>query len=126
VRSCGDAPTTPGTSVRITAKSSQVSVGCDPAPPRAPPLCDDPEETVSMFVPIDAKVLATRAFAPSPIETIAMTAATPMITPSTVSSERVLLRARAARATCRVRHRLMMPAPRTVGRPPVPACGPPR
>jgi len=49
------------------------------------------------LLPIDVNAACTRALAPSPIATIATTAATPMTIPSVVRSARALLR-RSARA----------------------------
>ena len=50
------------------------------------------------FDPIAAKDSRTRAFAPSPIAIIAITALTPMIMPSAVNDERILLRSSARNA----------------------------
>ena len=47
---------------------------------------------MSRFVPIAANASSTCAFAPSPMATIAMTAPTPMMMPSVVRNERILLR----------------------------------
>ena len=83
----------------MARRSSQVSVGSDPAPALAPPDVFAPDDTISTLVPIDANACSTRARAPSPIATIAITAATPMMMPSAVSSDRSLLRSSARSAT---------------------------
>ena len=67
---------------------------------------------MSRFVPIDAKASSTRFFAPSPIATIAITAATPMTMPSVVRNERILLRRRARAATRSVASRFTAAPPR--------------
>ena len=98
-RSTGAASRTAESSVWMAFRSSQVSEGSEPAPPMAPPPCEEPLRTMSMLEPMAAKVCSTRALAPSPMATMAMTAATPMTTPSPVRKERSLLRARARSAT---------------------------
>src|SRR5882724_3782764 len=106
-RSCGAAWRTDGTSVWIAFRSSQVKVGCDPNPPNTPLCDDDPGRTIRRFVPIDENASSTRAFAPSPITTMAMKAATPMMMPSAVRNERMVLRPRARKATRRTAQGLM-------------------
>ncbi len=101
-RSCAAANRTEGTSFRMARRSSQVSVGIEPKPPRAPPDCVLPDITISRFEPIDANDASTSALAPSPMATIAMTAPTPMMMPSTVRNERILLRSSARSATRKV------------------------
>src|SRR5690625_1101052 len=83
----------------IASISSQVSDGSEPAPPRVPPRMDDPELMMSRLLPIEVKVCSTRLRAPSPMASMLITAATPMITPSVVKKERTLLRVRAVSAT---------------------------
>src|SRR5215813_6095102 len=73
-------------------RSSQVKVGKVPNPPWAPPAVVVPGKIINKLAPIDAKDCSTCAFAPSPIATIAITAETPMTTPSVVKNERSLLR----------------------------------
>ena len=107
----GAAKRTPPTSVRMARRSSQVSVGSDPAPALAPPDVFAPDDTISTLVPIDANACSTRARAPSPIATIAITAATPMMMPSAVSSDRSLLRSSARSATRTTSPGLMTPPP---------------
>ena len=92
VRSCGAAYWTVGTSRWMAARSSQVIVGIEPKPPWAPPDVVVPDMTMSRFDPIAAYDCSTIAFAPSPIATIAITAATPMMIPSAVRNDRSLLR----------------------------------
>ena len=96
----------------MARRSSQVSVGSDPAPAFAPPDVFAPDDTISTLVPIDANACSTRARAPSPIATIAITAATPMMMPSAVSSDRNLLRSSARSATRMTSPGLMAPPPR--------------
>src|SRR5262245_12188300 len=69
-----------------------------PVPVRTPPKFCDPALTKSRLVPTLAICACTDACAPCPILTIAITAATPMMTPSIVSVERILLRASARKA----------------------------
>ena len=102
---------TVGTSVRIAFRSSQVSVGCVPNPPKAPPWLLAPGRTRSMLVPIEAKRLWTRAVAPSPAATVAMTAKTPMMMPSMVRNDRSLLRNRACSAIGNVCNRFIAISP---------------
>ena len=94
--------------------SSHVSVGCEPEPPRAPPEVFEPGMTMSRFEPIDANASSTLALAPSPMATEKMTAHTPMIMPSVVRNERILLRMSARKATRSV-CRMLMAAPRSCG-----------
>ena len=81
VRSWGAAYWIDGTSRWMAARSSQVRVGNDPKPPCAPPAVVVPDITTSRFDPIAAYDFSTIALAPSPIATIAITAATPMMMP---------------------------------------------
>ena len=63
-----------------------------------PPLeLTEPGRTINILVPIASNVSSTRDLAPSPIATMAITAPTPMMMPSAVRNERILLR-RSARA----------------------------
>ncbi len=98
---------TPGTSARIAFRSSQVSVGSEPAPTLTPPAVFAPDDTISTLVPIAVNACSTRALAPSPIATIAITAATPMMMPSAVRNERSRLRRSARSAMRMVSHSLM-------------------
>src|SRR5215471_13490173 len=84
-------------------------VGWEPNPPRAPDDSDDPGMTMSRFVPIDANASSTLVLAPSPIATMAMTAAMPMMMPSVVRNERILLRKSARTATRRMAIGFMRP-----------------
>src|SRR6266700_8302156 len=70
-RSCGAAWRTEGTSLWIAFRSSQVRVGFDPYPAKTPRCELDPCWTIRRFVPMDEKASSTRAFAPSPITTMA-------------------------------------------------------
>ncbi len=107
-RSEGAAQRTEGISRWMAARSSQVRVGCEPKPPMAPPALVEPGSTMSMFEPIEAKACSTRALAPSPMATMAITAETPMMTPSVVRKERILLRGSARSATRRVWSQFMV------------------
>src|SRR5262245_1258791 len=98
-RRWGAAWRTDGTSVWIALRSSQVRVGWEPNPPNTPRCEDEPGRTISRFVPIDENACSTRAFAPSPITTMAMKAATPMMIPSAVKNDRMVFRPRARKAT---------------------------
>ena len=71
--------------------SSIVSVGVPPKPDRNPPDVVLPGSTSSRFDPTEAIWAAIRSLAPAPIATITMTAATPMIIPSIVRTDRILL-----------------------------------
>ncbi len=70
-----------------------------PNPPCAPEALVVPERTTSRFEPMEANASSTRALAPSPMATMAITADTPMITPRVVRNERILLRRSARTAT---------------------------
>src|SRR3989454_5958369 len=118
-RSCGAAWRTEGTSDWIAFRSSQVRVGSDPNPPKTPRCELDPGRTIRRLVPIDEKACSTRAFAPSPITTMAMKAPTPMMIPSAVRNDRMVLRPRARNARRRTAHGLMA-QPRTRARAPDP------
>jgi hypothetical protein len=109
--SSGATAATEGTWRWIASRSDQVSVGCEPAPTRAPRSRTEPERMKSVWVPMLSKVAATRRFAPSPIETIAITAPTPITMPSTVRHDRSLRRASAASAIWVVRTSLTTPRP---------------
>ena len=63
----------------------------------SPPRVKLPALTRMMLVPADRRERSTDARAPVPSATMAMTAATPMITPSMVSTVRIRLRPRAQR-----------------------------
>ena len=67
-----------------------------------PPLEKLPGMTVMRFWPSEATCASTWTLAPLPMLTMVMTAATPMIMPSAVSIERIVLRRRARSATRRV------------------------
>ncbi len=68
-------------SLRIASTSVHKSVGCEPAPPRTPLVCAEPERITSRLVPILSNARCTSALAPSPIATIAITEPTPMMMP---------------------------------------------
>ncbi len=75
--------------------SVTVSVEALPAPARTPPAVVAPGWTTSMLVPRLSSCFFTAALAPSPTATMAISAATPMNTPSMVRAERSLLRSSA-------------------------------
>ena len=87
---------------RIASRSSAVSVVAEPNPLAmfidSPPRVKLPALTRMMFVPADRSDRSTEARAPLPSATIAMTAATPMMTPSMVSTVRMRLRPSAREA----------------------------
>ena len=87
----------PGTSRRISAASSSLSVDALPAPPwTAPRLLAG--EIVRTFVPSVDSRDRTWALEPSPSETIAITEATPMMMPSVVRALRPLFARSASNA----------------------------
>jgi hypothetical protein len=102
IRKVGAAALTVGMSRRMAARSSHVSVGSEPKPPRTPAVLDVPCWMMRTFVPIAANASSTRALAPAPIAIIVMTAPTPMTIPSVVRSERSLFRRMDRSATLRV------------------------
>src|SRR5580692_10404909 len=82
----------------IVFASSIVSVGALPQPPRMPPLVKLPEKTVTTLSPRLATWSSTCLVAPLVRLTEPMTAPTPMMMPSMVSNERILLRRNARKA----------------------------
>src|SRR5207247_551380 len=95
-------PATPGHSRRIAAASSIFKVPAPPQPVRMPLEVVLPEKIRMTFCPRLAICASTCALAPLPIPTIAITAPTPMIIPSAVSTERILFRRSARKATLNV------------------------
>ena len=92
--------------------SSSVSVSALPVPMRMPELVMLPERTMIMLLPMEAICCWMRACAPEPMATIAITAATPMMMPSMVSAERILLMRSAPNAICMLALSFFMtPAP---------------
>src|SRR5215510_8073355 len=94
-------------SVCIALRSSHVNVGSVPNPPCAPPALVVPGRMISKLAPIEANDSSTRALAPSPIATMAITAETPIITPKAVRNERSLFRKSADSAVRRVSRSIM-------------------
>src|SRR6202011_3899692 len=92
----------PGTSRRIASASSIFNVPAPPQPVRMPLDVVLPEKIRITFCPRLAICASTWALAPLPIPTIAMTAATPMMMPSAVSTERILFRRNARNAMLNV------------------------
>src|SRR5512139_582502 len=85
--------------------SSTVSVGTVPLPNRNPPLVELPDITISMFDPILAIRSAMTDLAPDPTAIMAITAPTPMMIPSMVRAERILLTISALKAIRRLAKR---------------------
>ena len=71
--------------------SSSVRLCALPVPVRMPELVMLPERTTIRLLPMEAICSLMRCWAPDPTATIAITAATPMMIPSMVSAERILL-----------------------------------
>ena len=72
--------------------SATVSVEALPKPARIPPVVSAPGRMTTTLVPRLSICLRTASLAPWPTATMAISAATPMNTPSMVSAERILLR----------------------------------
>jgi hypothetical protein len=108
---CGATAATDCNSVWIARRSSHVMLGCEPAPPRPPGPWLEPENSMTMLVPALSIWSRTRAFAPSPIDCMKMTAPTPMMMPSAVRKERSLFRCSARAASRRVSPALIMRLP---------------
>ena len=96
VRIEGEASRTAESSLPIARASAMVSVGVLPKPDRRPPDVVLPGRTRRRLDPTEAIWAEIRSLAPAPIATMAITAATPMIIPSIVSTDRILF-ARSAR-----------------------------
>ena len=94
----------------IARASPSVSVCREPAPSRAPPEVREPGITSRRFEPGARICSATWVWAPAPMATMAMTAATPMTMPSMVSALRSAL-TRRARSAMRRPSRNVMPGP---------------
>src|SRR5450759_5512937 len=94
----GAAALTAGHSLRMAIISAYTRVLVAPQPMWVPPRVTVPEPTNRMFEPIAAICCCTCCWAPCPTPTIAMTAPTPIMMPSMVRLERILLRARARTA----------------------------
>ena len=82
----------------IASASPTVIVGALPQPPRMPPWVKLPEKTVITLSPMLLTWSSICLVAPEVRLTEPMTAPTPMMMPSIVSSERILFRSRARRA----------------------------
>jgi hypothetical protein len=68
----------------MARRSSQVMLGCEPAPPRPPGPMLDPDHNMTMLVPALSICARPRELAPSPIDWMKITAPTPMMMPSVV------------------------------------------
>ena len=73
----------------IARASSIVRVGAPPKPDRSPPDVVLPGRTRRRLDPTEAIWAEIRSFAPAPMATMAITAATPMIIPSIVRIDRI-------------------------------------
>ena len=80
----------------IASPSRTVSVEAAPTPAFTPPIVVLPGSTITRLLPRPAIVASMLLRAPAPIATVTITAATPMMIPSTVSSERWRLRSERA------------------------------
>ncbi len=92
----------------MSRESPSVRVGALPQPPRMPPRVKLPEKTVTTFSPRLETWSSTWRVAPLVRLTDAITAPTPMMMPSMVSKERILLRRRARAAIFREAIRRML------------------
>ena len=92
VRTPGATASTAGHSRLIASASSGLSVVMLPMPPRAPLAVIVPGITVRVLAPSERICACTAARAPWPIASVAITAATPITMPSTVSAARRRLR----------------------------------
>ena len=99
---------TDGHSSRMASTSSSDMVGSVPDPMRAPPDEVEPENTISRLLPMELISLEIRWRAAAPMDSMAITAATPMMMPSMVRLERILLARRARRAMVSVEAGLIM------------------
>ncbi len=106
----GETAATPG-SFAIAMPSCGVRVDAPPLPVFAPVVETLPGMTMIRFEPSPLIWLATELFAPVPIATVTITAATPITTPSIVSSERDLLRTSAVSASRKVCMRVIIRVP---------------
>src|SRR5262245_61172016 len=100
-RDTGVTYATAGHSARTASTSSSVIVDC-PVKMRAPDCVATPGKIIRKFVPSEVICAWIAACEPWPTAIIAITQATPMMMPSAVSAERILLRPIAFRATLRI------------------------
>jgi len=89
---------TAGHSAAIARASSSVSVNACPLPSRIPDVVMLPGTSMIRLLPRLAICCWMRAVAPAPTATVAITAATPMITPNIVSADRTLFVRKAVNA----------------------------
>ena len=82
----------------MAAASSSVSVTLAPLPILIPPEVTLPDITTMRLLPIELICSWIRSVAPEPTDTMAITAATPIMMPSIVRPERRRFAANAARA----------------------------
>ncbi len=98
-----------GHSRLMALKSSTVRV-CESSPPwRTPPVCICPGMIISALVPSELILADTEADTPSPMLSMVMTDATPIIIPSMVRMVRILLLFKAFRAILTVARKLIGP-----------------
>src|SRR6476661_86393 len=114
---CGDALLMSGTASRIAFMSRAVRVLVAPVPVRTPWTLRLPASTQTKLSPRFWSCSRIRLDPPSPIATVQITAAMPMVMPSIVSAVRNLLRASAERATGRMEERSMRAATAPAYRP---------
>ena len=86
---------TAGHSRAMASASSCVRVDCVPLPIRRPPDVLLPGKTIRRLLPMLAICSEILSLAPVPTASIVITAPTPMMIPSMVSAERILLTFRA-------------------------------
>ncbi len=87
-----------GTCCAIASPSESVSVDAAPMPAFTPPAFVLPGRMTITLLPRFAMEASIEAFAPAPIATVTITAATPMMIPRTVRSERSRFRISARNA----------------------------
>ena len=92
----------------MAAMSESLSVVREPLPRLTPPLVMAPGVMMTRLAPRLSICLSTAACAPEPMAMDAMTAPTPMMIPSMVRSERLMLR-RSAFHAVRMRTMRLMP-----------------
>ena len=103
--------TTPSTSRMMARASSSVRLEDAPAPSRTPPTWTLPAVITTRLAPRLRIWSLTRARAPEPMATMAITAATPMMMPSMVSMLRIAFAAMAWSADRRASAKLMAARP---------------
>src|SRR3954466_14714763 len=103
----GAAALTAGQSRMIVSQSCGVSVKELPAPKLTPLVAAAPGNIIRLLAPMLATLLRIISDDPWPMLLMAITAPTPIIMPSVVSTARITLRRRARRAIFSVRPKVM-------------------